>query len=180
MLEGGLTVASSVAVKNHHSSPAALRLLLCLAAASLPSPISAAAADEQSGQKLTRTQVLEAARASKAAESAPRERSFLERKLYWYDNSYGSLLAGWKGFHIAGGDFPAGAGIKFGVGFDHAIGTSDSDLTLPNRVNVTARAAYSTRGYARLSAGIDLRNLGGAPVSVSVVSQHYEFPQEAF
>jgi hypothetical protein len=88
------------------------------------------------------------------------------------------VLAEWKGFHLAGGDFPAGAGVKFGVGFDRALGKADANPTLPNRVDVTARAAYSTRGYARLSAGVDFRNVGGAPVSVSVGAQHYEFPQE--
>lgn len=79
----------------------------------------------------------------------------MERALYWYDNQYvlPKIFGGWKGFHLAGGDFPAGAGFKFGVGYDRAIGSSDPDPRLPNRVDVTARAAYSTRGYVRLSAG---------------------------
>jgi len=90
------------------------------------------------------------------------------------------ILGGWKGFHVAGGDFPGGAGLKVGVGFDRALGSSDPDSSRPNRIDITARAAYSTRGYTRLSAGLNLRNLGGAPVDVTMSSQYYEFPQEDF
>jgi hypothetical protein len=142
----------------------------------------AIAAEDQDSQETSRAQTLEAARNSKASEISPPERSFLERKLYWYDNQYvlPKIFGGWKGFHLAGGNFPAGAGLKFGVGFDHALGSSVPDPEGPNRVEVTARAAYSTRGYARLSAGLNLRNLGGAPVDVTMSSQYYEFPQEDF
>ena len=156
----------------------------CLVVVWLATPTRAIAADDQHGPETSRAQALEAARDSKAAEIAPPERSFVERALYAYDNPNQSvlrnILIGWKGFHLAGGDFPAGAGFKFGVGFDRAIGSSDPDPRLPNRIDVTARAAYSTRGYTRLSAGLNLRNLGGAPVDVTMSSQYYEFPQEDF
>jgi len=130
----------------------------------------------------TRAGMLAAAREAKAKESAPPRRSALEQRLYWYDNQYvlPKLLAGWHGVHIAGGSFPAGAGLKFGVGFDRAIGAGDPDPELPNRVGLTARAAISTRGYKRVGAGLDFRNLGGGAFDVSLRSQYYEFPQEDF
>ena len=157
----------------------AVTIHACLAVVWLAGPLIVTAAD---GQELSRAQVLDAARDAKAAETAPPKRSLLERQLYWYDNQYvlQKLFAGWKGIHLAGGSFPAGAGLKFGVGFDHRIGRFDPDPALPNRVDATARAAYSTNGYARLSAGVGLRNLGGAPVDIIVGSQYYEFPQEDF
>jgi hypothetical protein len=130
----------------------------------------------------TRAGTLAAAREAKATKIAPPQRSGLDSKLYWYDNQYvlSKLLAGWHGFHIAGGSFPAGAGFKFGVGFDQAFGASDPDPDRPNRASVTARAAISTRGYKRVGAGLDFRNLGGGGFDISLRSQYYEFPQEDF
>ena len=159
-----------------------LALHACLTVVWLASPGRVIAAVDQDGQETSRAQTLEAARNSKASEIVPPERSSVERKLYWYDNQYvlAKIFGGWKGIHLAGGSFPAGAGFKFGVGFDHALGSSVPDPEEPNRIEVTARAACSTRGYARLSAGLNLRNLGGAPVDVTMSSQYYEYPQEDF
>jgi hypothetical protein len=136
----------------------------------------------QPEQPSTRAAVLHAARDARALQITPPKRSPTERRLYWYDNQYvlPKLFGGWKGIHLAGGDFPAGAGFKFGVGYDHALHSSDPDPSAPNKADITARAAYSTRGYARLSAGLNLRNLGGAPVDVMLSGQYYEFPQEDF
>ena len=58
--------------------------------------------------------------------------------------------------------------------------SADADPRIPNRVDVTARGAYSTSGYARLSVGVNARNLGGSHVEVGVSGQFYEFPQEDF
>ena len=130
----------------------------------------------------TRAALLDAARSALETQSAPPTRSSTERALYWYDNQHvlARLFARWKGFHLAGGDFPAGAGLKFGVGYDKALGSNDPDPDLPNRVGITARGAYSTMGYARGSVGISFDNLGGAPVDVLVLGQAYEFPQEDY
>jgi surface antigen Omp85-like protein len=130
----------------------------------------------------TRANILDDARQALTSQSAPPTRSKVETGLYWYDNQYvlTKVLSGWKGIHLAGGDFPAGAGIKFGVGYDRALTSHDPDPALPNRVAVNARAAYSTMGYARLRAGVNASNLGGVPVDVSGFSQYYEFPQEDF
>jgi hypothetical protein len=130
----------------------------------------------------TRASVLDEARQGLTSQSVPPARSSVERGLYWYDNQYllAKLSAGWKGFHMAGGDFPAGAGLNFGVGYDRSLTGADADRRLPNRIDLTARAAYSTRGYTRLSTGVTARNLGGAPVDVDGFGQYYEFPQEDF
>lgn len=130
----------------------------------------------------TRAAMLEAARSAKSTQATPPSRSSIDKQLSWYDNQYvlAKFFGGWKGFHLAGGSFPAGAGMKFGIGFDKSLTSADPDPELPNRVDVTARAAYSTRGYMRTSAGLNLRNLGGAPVDVSIMGQYYEFPQEDF
>jgi hypothetical protein len=124
---------------------------------------------------------MESARETLTSESVKPQRSTIERGLSWYDHQYlfAKLLGGWKGIHLAGGGFPAGAGLKFGIGYDKAV-TSDPDPLLSNRLDLTARGAYSTMGYARVSAGVNARNLGGLPVDVGVFGQYYEFPQEEF
>jgi len=142
-----------------------------------------ASADDEASQNLGRATLLAAERDKKATETSPPERSFVERALYRYDNSSGlSLFGNWHGLHLAGGDFPAGAGTKFGVGFKHAIGSSDLvlDPRRPNRVDVDAKVAYSTNGYGRVVAAVNARNLGGRPLAVRMQGQYYEFPQEDF
>jgi Omp85 superfamily domain len=130
----------------------------------------------------TRASLMQTAREALAGESARPRRSAIERGLYWYDNQYvlAKLFGGWKGIHLAGGDFPAGAGLKFGIGYDKALTSSDPDPLIPNRLDLTARGAYSTMGYARVSAGVNARNLGGSRVDLGVSGQYYEFPQEDF
>ena len=70
--------------------------------------------------------------------------------------------------------------MKFGVAFDKPLTKADPDPTTPNKVAFVARGAYSTRGYARVSAGIDTLNLGGRAIDVNAFGQYYEFPQEDY
>jgi hypothetical protein len=137
---------------------------------------------QTSEEPSTRVGLMQKARETLARESARPRRSAIERGLYWYDNQHvlAKLSGGWKGIHLAGGGFPAGAGLKFGIGYDKALTSSDPDPLIPNRLDLTARGAYSTRGYARVSAGVNARNLGGSRVDLGVSGQYYEFPQEDF
>ena len=130
----------------------------------------------------TRASVLDQAREALTSQSVPPERSTIERGLYWYDNQYvlNKIFGGWKGIRLGGGDFPAGAGMKFGVAFDKPLTKADPDPTTPNKVAFVTRGAYSTRGYARVSAGIDTLNLGGRALDVNAFGQYYEFPQEDY
>jgi hypothetical protein len=130
----------------------------------------------------TRAGVLDEARQALTSQSAAPERSWIERKLYWYDNQYvlAKIFGGWKGIRIGGGDFPAGAGMKFGAAYDKALTAADPDPALPNRVDLAIRSAYSTRGYVRLRGGVNTRNLGGRPIDADVFGQYYEFPQEDY
>jgi len=142
-------------------------------------PLIPMAARGQSGDDTTtRTSMLTAEREAKSTTLAPPERSFAERKLYWYDNQYvlDKVFAGWHGFHMAGGDFPAGAGTKFGIGFDRGLGGSTSR---PNRIDFSARAATSTRGYTRVAGSVGMHPFT-APIALSVGAQRYEFPEEDF
>ena len=120
------------------------RPVLAALLALVASPVLAQTPDEAS----TRAGLMEQAREALASQSAPPERSAVERGLSWYDNQYlfAKLLGGWKGFHLAGGDFPAGAGLKLGIGYDKAL--TPADRRSGNRVDLTARGAYSTNGYA--------------------------------
>src|SRR5690242_8962881 len=98
----------------------------------------------------TRSSLLAAARDQKGLSAEPMKRGKVEKGLYWYDNQYllPKIFGKWKGVHIGGGGFPAGAGTKFGVAYDHAIG-SEENPDRANRFDVNGVAARSTRGYQR-------------------------------
>jgi hypothetical protein len=128
---------------------------------------------------LTRAALLAAAREQKALEPKPVERSSVEKGLYWYDNQYllSRVFGKWKGLHIGGGGFPAGAGTKFGVAYDHAIG-SEENPDRANRLDVNGVASRSTRGYQRYGGGLTMRHIGGSALDARVWGQKFEFPQE--
>ena len=150
-------------------------LAILLAAA----PVCAQASTEQPS---TRESVLQSARDALARTSVSPKPSNIERGLYWYDNQYvlAKIFAGWHGVRLAGGDFPAGAGMKFALGYDKGLTIDDPDLTLANRLDLAIVAAYSTAGYLRLRSSLSARNFAGAPVEASVFGQFYEFPQEDY
>jgi outer membrane protein assembly factor BamA len=128
---------------------------------------------------LTRAAVLAAAREQKSQELKPVERSTVEKGLYWYDNQYllTRIFGKWHGLHIGGGNFPAGAGTKFGVAYDHTIGSEESSERA-NRFDVSGVVARSTRGYQRYGGGLTMRHIGGSNLDARVFGQKFEFPQE--
>ena len=130
-------------------------------------------------ESLTRAALLAAAREQKGLEPKPVERSKVEKGLYWYDNQYllSRVFGSWKGLHIGGAGFPAGAGTKFGVAFDHAIG-SEQNSDRANRLDVNGVAARSTRGYQRYGGGLTMRHIGASALDARVWGQKFEFPQE--
>jgi hypothetical protein len=152
------------------------RAVLAALLALVASPVLAQAPDDPA----TRAGLMVQVRDALASQSAPPRRSTVERGLLWYDNQFvlGKTFGGWKGFHLAGGDFPAGAGLKVGIGYDKAL--TPADARAANRIDVTARGAYSTNGYTRLRGGVTASNLGGSRVDALVFSQYYDFPQEDF
>jgi hypothetical protein len=155
-----------------------VRLLVMLFLSCLP---GVAAAQQGPDATANRAELLAAERDKKANEVTTPERGKVERALYWYDNQYllAKIFGGWNGLHFAGGSFPAGAGTKIGVGFNRAFG-SQADPSRANRVAIESVAAYSTRGYTRLGAAVDLRRIGGTMFDARVHGQYYEFPQEDF
>jgi hypothetical protein len=159
--------------------------IVLLLMTAVTAPVSAQDQDPDQGSSVSRATLLAGEREKKATTAAPPERSTVERALYKYDNGFGGtpfIFQSWHGLHLAGGNFPAGAGVKFGVGFTHDVGPvrPAADPDRANRVEVDATAAYGTRGYSRGTAGLNIYHLGGAPLDVRVVAQHYEFPQEDF
>jgi hypothetical protein len=152
----------------------ALAGMLMLAAA----PVLAQSSEEPT----TRAGLMQTARETLATQSVKPQRSAMERGLSWYDNQHvlDKIFGGWKGIRFGGGDFPAGAGMKFGVAFDKPLTKADPDSSTANKVALVARGAYSTRGYARVSAAVDTLNLGGRAIDINAFGQYYEFPQEDY
>ena len=119
-----------------------LRSVVATMLALVASPVLAQAPEEES----TRAGLMDQARDTLATQSVAPQRSVVERALSWYDNQYlfAKLFGQWNGVHLAGGDFPAGAGFTFGIGYDKALTSADPDPLLPNRVDITAGVASST------------------------------------
>ncbi|HTI52273.1 MAG TPA: BamA/TamA family outer membrane protein, partial [Planctomycetaceae bacterium] len=143
-------------------------------------------AQEQSVDELSlsRAALLAAEREKKASDSTPPERAKVEHALFAYDNWSGLpfLMRPWHGFQRPGAGFPAGAGFVFGLGYRHDLGRvrPAADPERPNRMEVDAVGAYSTREYSRALTGFTIHNVGGARVDVRLSGQHYEYPQEDF
>ena len=92
-----------------------------------------------------------------------------------------NLLRVWKGFHFSTGDFPAGAGFVYGVGYTYSpLGDSPAVEGFPNRMDVDEVAAYSTRRYALLGFDLRLQNFRGTPLNIALHGKASEFPQEEF
>src|SRR5262245_11426471 len=116
---------------------------ILLVAMSLGIVATRASAQDDPAQQSTREALLESERDQKASNLTPPRPSFVERMLYRYDNQETwSIFGSWHGLHMQGGAFPAGAGPKFGVGFNHVFGNIDTDQ--PNQLELASLAAYST------------------------------------
>jgi hypothetical protein len=136
-------------------------------------------AQDAESQQPTRTELLAAEREAKLRELAPPTPNPVERALKWYDDRDGVLR--WNGLHFAAGGFNSGAGFGYGIGFTReAIGAALVDPKQPNRIDFSALAARSFRGYRRLAARVDLLNAGGAPIDFAARWQDFDRAQEAF
>ena len=160
-------------------------LLTALLWTATPAPAEAQAGGEhQESQVFTRAALLEAARRAEVERVVEPERATVENGLHrfaQFSTFIANIQSGAKGFHFDAGDFPTGAGFAYGIGFtDLAVGSIYADPDRPNRVDVNAVAAYSTAEYVRFGGDLTLRNLGGAPVSVAVRGQFFEYPEEDF
>ena len=92
-----------------------------------------------------------------------------------------NITRSWKGFRFAPGDFPAGAGFVYGVGYT-PLGPDAfaSDAELPNRADVDLVASYSTRKYFQVGFDLTLHDLGGVPLNLAFQVKANELPQEDF
>ena len=139
----------------------------------------AVSAQSTSDDPASRAQALSDVRDQKQEEVTTPKRSLVERALYWYDTR--GLRVGWRAVHFSGGAFPNGAGFGYGIGVaQKGIGSATVDPDQPNRVDGSAFAARSFRGYHRLAARIDVRNVAASTFDLSVRLQHYKLPQEDF
>ena len=92
-----------------------------------------------------------------------------------------NITRSWKGLRFAPGDFPAGAGFVFGVGYtplgpDALAGDAES----PSRTDVDLVASYSTRSYYQVGLDLTLHDPGGLPLHLAFQVQANELPQEDF
>lgn len=141
-------------------------------------------AHAQTSPKPSRASLLEASRLARMQTIEPPSRKTIETELTRFDQAMlfvGKVQRGWHGIRLAGGDFPAGAGLNYGIGFtDNAVGAVYEDLDMPNRLDVNFVAATSTRSYHQLSGDVAFRNIGGSILNVAARGKWYEHPEADF
>lgn len=148
--------------------------------------VEASAAERRDGSQQrakTRAEIAQQLRVAKSADLSPRRRSGLENKLAALEEGQfiPGLFRGWRGFGLAAGDFPGGAGFGFGIGFrDDAVGSLYPREDLRNRLDLSANASKSTRGYTDLRAEVGLSNLGGSGFGVRLKAAYFEWKEMPF
>ena len=112
----------------------------------------------------TRATLLRAERQARVERATPPQRKSIEKGLRTFEKAFGRfnrVKRGKGGFHFASGDFPAGSGFGYGLGYTRrgllVEGYPEPDR--PNRVDVDVVAAYSTRKYYELSGEIKYLNI---------------------
>ena len=127
---------------------------------------------------------MQAARQQLEGQSAPPARSRLERWLHWYDNHdlLDRMFKGTigRGFHIASGGFPAGAGATIGLAYNKTLHGGDPGRPLPNSVAIAAGGAYSRQGYKRLRADATWADIGGSSLRLAGFGQYVRVSARGF
>lgn len=139
------------------------RLWCCVLAALACVPAAAQKAE-------TRAEVIEAARAEKAANLTPDEVSPAEQKLRAFkDGKYlERLAAGYNGLRVKIGNMVTGGGFAIGPEYFR------EDL-LHGRLTTRASAQISTRGYQKYEAQAILPRLANGKVSLEGVASHRDY-----
>ena len=146
---------------------------------------TAADAEQESKQQEPRRASLRRSQREKRAQSLEKpRRGFWEKQISRVERGTGIarvFMDGWRGFHFAGGDFPAGAGFTYGIGFtDLAVGSVYEESDQPNRVDVSAGATASTNSYLGVDGHVVIHNLDGSPFGIGLHGRYLEYPEEDF
>ena len=133
----------------------------------------------------SRSAVLRANREAKVEQGNPPQRNSIEKGLRVIEriaSRYNRVREGIAGFYFASGDFPAGSGVGFGLGYENRElfrpGVPEPDRA--NRVDFSFTAAYTTREYSELRSEIKYLNIGGTVFNMDFRGRYSEFPEEDF
>ena len=170
--------------------------VLLFASAALPPQGAASAAEpphqvvddgKQAASSSTapsRAELLRRQRESRSVdELPPPSRSFWGRQFYGAEDRYvlQKLKTGYRGFVIATGGFPPGAGPAFGLSFvDEAVGSAYAYPDAANRVDLNAAVTLSPKGFRQAGGAVLVRNLGGSPLSAGLHGRYYRYSQLGF
>jgi hypothetical protein len=133
----------------------------------------------------SREDLLTARRQEKSQHLSPPQREKVDKGIRLagrFIDRFNSVQESSAGFFFATGDFPSGKGFAFGLGYQHRglLQRGYVPETYPNRIDLRVEAAYSTRSYQQLSAGLEFRNIGGSFFNVGLRGKYFEWPQEDF
>jgi hypothetical protein len=170
-----------------HSHRGAVTLLVCLfsmlGVAGSAAAVTPAPPVPQRSQSGSTAEDLEALRRAKMAEVAPPDKDSVEKGLAWLEDGYWieKIRAGWKGFTPTLGGFPSGSGQAFGVVWKTVgLGAEFPNRTTPNRIDITAQAAASLRGYLVGAADFNVLRIADVPLNLQVRAGWQRNSQEDF
>lgn len=136
-------------------------------------------------QTLTRASLLESEREARSENLTSPERTRIEEGLAFIEKAsqrFNRVRGDESGLHYYSGDFPAGSGFGFGLGYTHngkwVEGYPEPDR--PNRLDYSLKAAYSTRSYYEFASDVKLLNIGGSILNAGLRGLYHEDPQEDF
>lgn len=149
---------------------------LALVVASGPAAVS---------QTPSRAELLTGRRQEKSQHLSPPRREKVDKGIRAagrFIDRFNSVQESSAGFFYSTGDFPSGKGFAFGVGYQHRglLQRGYVPETYPNRMDLRVEAAYTTRSYQQLSAGLEFRNIGGSFFNLGLRGKYFEWPQEDF
>ncbi len=136
-------------------------------------------------QAPTRAEILRKEREAKSERLTPPERNGVERGLAVIERAaqrFNSVKGNETGVHFYSGDFPAGAGFGFGLGYTHNGMWVDGypEPNKPNRLDFDVKAAYTTREYYELASDVKLLNIGGSIVNLGLRGRYFEDPEDDY
>ena len=136
-------------------------------------------------QSPDRADLLKQERAARIEEATPPQRTTIERGMNFLQKAregFERLMGDENGWHYSSGDFPAGAGIRPGVGYSHDSKWVDgyAQPDRPNRLTFDWNAAYTTREYYQTALKTQLLNIGGSIFNVGLHGKYFEHPEDDF
>jgi hypothetical protein len=147
--------------------------------------LAAGSAAVAPAQTPTRANLLLGEREARSETLTPPARTRIEQGLALIEKAsqrFNNVRGNETGIHYYSGNFPAGSGFGFGLGYTHngmwVDGYPEPDR--PNRLDYSLAAAFSSRSYYELVSDVKVLNIGGSIFNIGLRGNYRENPEDDF